>query len=94
MKGAQRLAAGLEAAERGQAGAGREQTGNANMAREQSPSQATITHHNPAPLVEVWDIDAELREDGTSWRIQAIMAWANGIPGGMSPDVANLETQL
>lgn len=87
----QRLAE-VEVAERGEAG--REQNGTANMAREQNSPKAAITQFNAAAVVEVWNVDAELEEDRSSWRVKTIKAWVDCVPAGLGPDMADLETQL
>jgi hypothetical protein len=90
-----------EAVERGEAeiGNGTAKDGTANDAlrvlrRDPSPPKAITTQPGAAPAVEVWGIDAELSEDGSSWRISTITAWVNDIPEGTGPDMADLETQL
>jgi hypothetical protein len=100
MKEAQRLRE-LDAAKRGHAGIGDGATedGTTNhkpqiLRKESGSSTAIITQLNPALLVNVWDIDAELSEDGSSWRVNTIRAWVNDIPDGMCPDMADLQTQL
>jgi len=100
MKKAQRLRE-LYATKRGHAGIGDSaaEDGTADhrpqiLRKEPSSPMAIITQPNPELLVEVWDIDAELSEDGSSWRVNTISAWVNDIPEGMCPDMADLETQL
>jgi len=95
------LVAEARAAKRGQAGigSGAPNYGAADHALQilrREPSALTVIIAQPyaAPVVEVWDVDDELYESGSSWSIDTIKAWVNDIPDGVGPDMADLETQL
>jgi len=64
------------------------------LSRDPSTSGMIIFQPPLAPLAEVRGINVELLEDGSSWRINTIMAWVNEIPEDAGADMADLEIQL
>jgi hypothetical protein len=55
----------------------------------------TVTLQPPRePAEQIWDVNNELYESGSSWRINTITAWVNDIPEDAGLDSANLEIQL
>ena len=96
LKEARRLA-DAEAAEQGQAAGIRGRSANQLsriLHRDPSASRAVTIHPIIEPLAEIWDVDAELSVDGSSWRVNTIQAWISDIPEDAGADMADLETQL